>query len=95
MLDVVRYLLDWPRNEKGEVIFRDTHDAHFYATMVHDFNDLVEEIAPLLEIAKRDLQAEREKPVPNQTLMIHLACKHQFYRECIEAAKSFPREETS
>jgi len=93
MLDIVRMLLDWPRNEKGELIFRNTHDAYFYATMVFEMKELAEYIEPLLEIAKIDLQEEREKPAPNQTRMIYLARKHQFYSECIDSAKILFMEE--
>lgn len=93
MIELTRYLLDWPRNEKGEVIFRNTHEAYFYATMFRSCMELMEEIKGLLEITKRDLHLEREKPTPNRNRMILLACRHQFYKECIDEANRLLQEQ--
>lgn len=93
MIEMIRYLLDWPRNSKGEVIFRNSHEAIFYAIIVKNMKVLVEEIEGLSEIVKTDLYLEQIKPDGNPDLMIQLACKHSFYRECIETAKSLLQEE--
>lgn len=93
MLDIARYLLDWPRTRKGEVIFNNTHEALFYATMIHNVKVLAEEIETLRIIAKRDLFLEQTKPDGNPDRMIQLACKHQFYSECIETAQRLFKEE--
>ena len=93
MLDIVRYLLDWPRNGSGNVIFSNSHEAIFYAIMVHNAKALVEEIEILRIRAKSDLKLEQNKPDGNIDRMIQLAVKHQFYSECIETAKRLLQEE--
>ena len=93
MLDIVRYLLDWPRNGSGNVIFSNSHEAIFYAIMVHNAKALVEEIEILRIRAKSDLKLEQNKPDGNIDRMIQLAVKHQFYSECIEVAKRLLQEE--
>lgn len=93
MIDIARYLLDWPRDSKGEVIFNNSHEAIFYAIMVKNMKVLVEEIEVLRIIAKKDLYQEQTKPDGNLDRMIHLAAKHSFYRECIQTATSLLQEE--
>ena len=93
MIDIVRYLLEWPRNSKGEVIFKNTHEAIFYAIMVKNAKVLVEEIELLRIKAKWQLALEKIKPDGNPDLMIQLGAKHQFYSECIDTAKKLLREE--
>lgn len=87
MIDIVRYLLDWPRDSNGWIIFSNSHEAIFYATIVHNVRALVEEIETVKTICKHDLYLEQTKPDGNPDLMIQLACKHSFYRECIDTAK--------
>lgn len=93
MIDIVRYLLEWPRNSKGEVIFENTHEAMFYAIMVKNVKVLVQEIETLKTISKHDLYLEQTKPDGNPDRMIQLAAKHSFYRECIETAEKLFGEE--
>ncbi|MBA7713257.1 hypothetical protein ES703_122257 [subsurface metagenome] len=93
MIDIVRYLLDWPRDSKGEVIFSNSHEAIFYAILVHNAKALAEEIEALRIRAKLDLEIEKNKPDGNPDLMIYLSCKHSFYRECIDTAKKLLQEE--
>ena len=95
MIDIARYLLDWPRDKKGEVIFKNSHEAIFYAIMVHNIKVLVQEIEPLRYRCKIDLYLEQMKPDGNPDRMIQLAAKHQFYSECIETAKKLYNEEIS
>ncbi len=85
--------MEWPRNREGEVIFSNSHEAIFYAILVHNAKALVEEIEGLSEIVKRDLYLEQIKPDGNPDLMIQLVCKHSFYRGCIDTAKSLLQEE--
>ena len=93
MLDIVRWLLDWPRNSDGEVIFRNTHEAIFYAIMVKNIKALVEEIDVLKCKCKEDLFLEQTKPDANPDRMIQLACKLQFYNECIDTSHKLFKEE--
>lgn len=93
MIDIVRYLLDWPRDSKGGVIFSNSHEAIFYAIMVKNMKVLVEEIEVLRIKVKWDLILEKLKPDGNPDRMIQLAAKHSFYRECIETATSLLLEE--
>lgn len=92
MLNIVHWLLDWPRNSKGEVIFKNSHEAIFYAIMVRTANDFIKELEALRIKAKWDLNIEKMKPDGNPDLMIQLASKHQFYSECIETTQKLFRE---
>ena len=95
MLDIVRYLLDWPRDSKGEVIFSNSHEAIFYAIMVHNAKALAQEIEALRITAKWDLEIEKMKPDGNIDRMIQLAAKCQFYNECIQTAKKLLQDEVT
>ena len=87
MLDIVRYLLAWPRNDRGELIFENTQESIFYAIMVKNIKVLVEEIEVLRNLCQKRLYLELQKPDANLDLVIRLGGKHEFYRECIDTAK--------
>ena len=92
MINMVRYLLEWPRDSNGEVIFLNTHEAIFYAIMVKNAKALVEEIELLRYKCKKDLYLEKKKASPDLDLLIQLGVKHQFYSECIDTAKKLFEE---
>lgn len=93
MIDIVRYLLDWPKDSKGELIFSNPHEAIFFSILVHNAKALAEEIEVLRNRAKWDLELEKRKPDGNIDRMIQLSAKHQFYSECIYIAKKLLMEE--
>jgi len=82
----------WPRRKNHEIIFKTTHHAIFYANLIASNKRLVDEIDLWRRQARRELQAERLKPVLNHDRLMEIAVKSQFFRECLEEVKRIHEE---
>ena len=83
----------WPRRKNHEIIFKDTHQAIFYANLIASNKRLVDEIDLCRRQARRELMAERQKPVLNHDRLMDIAVKAQFFRECLEEVKRIREEQ--
>lgn len=83
----------WPRNKKGELVFKNTHEAIFYANLITDKKRLVDEIDVCLRSARRELSIYRTKKSPNLDRLMHLAVKAQFFRECLQEVNRIKDEQ--
>jgi len=88
-----RDLKTWPKSSNGEPIFRHTNDAIFYAQLASNEFNVVDSMRAYRDKARRDLQHARQRRNPNLDLLMDLAVKAQFFRECYEEIERINREE--
>lgn len=74
----------WPRTRKGEPIFQGTEEAYFYANLIFDNEKEIKLIRKAMENARQDVHEMRNKGSKQLNKMYSLACKAQFYRECLD-----------
>jgi len=79
-----RGFAEWPRRKNGELIFRSTNEAIYFAHITDDRLAAYDLLKKWRRNAYQDLEAAKlQKPV-NWNRMFDLACRGQFYRECME-----------
>jgi len=79
------YTLDnWPRRGRGDIIFKDTHEAIYYAHLVDDRVSTYHLIEKWRRNTLQDLEAIKTRRPLNFDRMMDLAVRSQFYRECME-----------
>lgn len=77
-------LANWPRTTKDQPIFKCSEEANFYANLIFDNDKEIKLIRKAMENARQDVHEMRQKGSKNLDRMMHMACKAQFYRECLE-----------
>lgn len=83
----------WPRRKSGEIFFKTTHDAIFYANLIYDDKPLIDEIEKFRLAARKQLVIMRQKNNQNLNLMFEIAVKAQMFRECLEEVTRIMVEE--
>lgn len=84
MITIEDRLKAWPRNNAGQPIFKTSEQAIFYAVLIYDKPDRVDIINKLRRNALADIGQRRKKNGANMDLLMQLAVKAQFARECLE-----------
>lgn len=84
MGDILERLKAWPRNLAGETIFKTSEDAIFYATLIFDKPARVQEIKKVRRSSLFDIGHRRHSTNPDLDLLMQIAVKAQFARECLE-----------
>lgn len=74
----------WPRRKSGEIVFKTTHEAVFYANLIYDDKPLMDEIEHYLRAARKQLTIMRQSNEQNLNLLMEIAVKAQLFRECLE-----------
>ena len=75
---------NWPRTKGDEPIFTCTEQAIYYAHLCSHKPDEIDRLTRLRKGAYARIAEQRAKREPNYQRMMDLACKAQFYRECLE-----------
>ena len=84
MTTILDKILQWPRNEAGEVILTSTENALFYATLIYTSPDHVKVIRTLQHKTLTQIGKARKNLNPDYNHLLTLAFKGQWYRECLE-----------
>lgn len=74
----------WPLRKNGEPIFTCSEDAIYYAHLVYDKIERLDQLRRLRKKAYFDIGYERSKRNINYDRIFDLAVRAQFYRECLE-----------
>jgi len=74
----------WPRNGKGELMFKSSHEAILYAQVIHHNHEAIHQIYLNRQAVLKDLKQRRQGIDVNYNSLMHLACRSAFYRECLE-----------
>jgi len=82
----------WPRRDNGEPIFKTTNDAIFYANLIAKNKRLTDDIDLYRRLARDVLKAERQEANPNSDILMDIAVKGQFFRECLDEVKRIREE---
>jgi len=77
----------WPRTKGNDPIFTCSEDSIFFAHLVSDKIEVINQLTKLRKRAYFDIAVLRSRPTPNLQRMMDLAVKAQFYRECLEEIK--------
>lgn len=81
-----RYLLveQWPKSNTGQPILKDSNQALVFAQLICD-NDHVKDLLNVyVEDIRIKLSAERSSENPDLDHMMVLACRAQFYHDCLD-----------
>ena len=85
MRDFHAYTLDnWPRRKRGDLIFRTTEEAFYYAYIVEDRASVYDLLRKWRANTYQEIKAAREKKHINFDRLFDLAVRAQFYREAME-----------
>lgn len=82
----------WPRRKNGEILFKTTHDAISYATLIADNKRMVDEIDHYRRSARREVITSRKIKDPNLNKLFEYAVKAQMFRECLDEVKRIREE---
>ena len=77
-------LSNWPRNERGEVIFTSTNEAIYYAGIVENRQVAYKLLKKWRLNAHQNFEHVRLKDPISYDRLFDLAIKGQFYREAME-----------
>lgn len=92
----MRYLIsdlaDWPRRRNQEPIFRSTNEAYLYAQLIYDNPGKQTALTSYRENTYKKLAVERSKKKPNFSIMIDLAARAHFYKECLDEVDRIKKE---
>ena len=75
---------DWPRRVNGELIFRSTNEAIYYANVVDDRVGVYHLLEKWRKNTLQDIDALKKREQRNWDRLFDLATRAQFYRECME-----------
>lgn len=92
MVNLTEKAEQWPRRRNGEVIFKSTNQAIFYANLIANNKRLVDAIDLWRRQARREVMAERQKTDPNYDKLMETAVKGQLFRECLDEVKRIREE---
>lgn len=84
MRKIISNLDNWPTTKAGDPIFTCTEEAYFYANLIFNDEKRIKRLRKAMESTRQIVNELRK--TPNQTFnkIFPLACKAQFYRECLE-----------
>lgn len=84
-METILYKIEsWERDVDGDIVFKGTEDAIFYATLIYDKSSKVDEIRKLRVKYLKKVGASKKLVNPDFDWLFQLACQGQFYRECLE-----------
>ncbi|MBA7495716.1 hypothetical protein ES702_06305 [subsurface metagenome] len=82
----------WPRNGRGQVMFKNSHEAVLYAQIISHNLDAVHKIVTDRVAVRVQLKEGRQRTDVNYNVLMHLACRSAFYRECLEEVERITDE---
>ena len=77
-------LADWPRRKGGELIFRTSNEAIYFATLVENRLEAIDLLTGWRKKTLEDISGLKETQGPNYDRLFDLACRAQLYREAME-----------
>lgn len=84
MTKIIDRLDFWPTNNAGQPLIETTEAAIFYGTLIYDKPDRVKEIYRLRTETVEEVTVRMNREDVNLDLLMILAVKGQFFRECLE-----------
>ena len=94
MRDFHAYTLDnWPRRRRGDLIFRTTEEAFYYANIVEDRASAYDLLSKWRANTYQEIKAARSKKPLNFDKLFDLAVRAQFYREAMEELSRLNQED--
>lgn len=75
---------NWPRNGRGQVIFKTSHDAILYAQLISHSAQAIDKVKADRVAVRVQLKEGRDRIDINYNFLMQLACRSAFYRECLE-----------
>ena len=84
MEKITQMLEYWNREGNGDIVFSGTEQAIFYATLIFNLPDKINEIKQLRKEYLIRIKSYMELPVTDLDWLMDLSCRAQFYRECLE-----------
>ena len=94
MRDYHAYTLEsWPRRKRGDLIFRSTEEAFYYAYIVEDRLAAYDLLSKWRTNTYQEIKAAREKKSLNYDKLFDLALRAQFFREAMEEISRLNQEE--
>jgi len=85
-------LEDWPRMKSGDIIFKSTEEAIYYANLVDDRLVAYDLLKKWRKNTYQNLTALRAKKPMSYNRIFDLAVRAQLYREAMEEIKRLNKE---
>jgi hypothetical protein len=92
MRTTITDLANWPVRRNGQPIFNSTQEAYLYAQLIWDDPKIIEDLSGYRSDTLVNLKYERSQKHPNLNTMMDLACRAQFFRECLEEVERIGKE---
>ena len=83
---------NWPRNGRGEVIFKSSHEAILYAQLISESAQATNKVKADRVAVRKQLKEGRERIELNYNFLMQLSCRSAFYRECLEEVQRITDE---
>jgi len=83
---------NWPRNGRGEVIFKTSHEAILYAQLISHSAQATNKVKADRVAVRVQLKEGRDRIDVNYNFLMQLACRSAFYRECLEEVERITAE---
>jgi len=75
---------NWPRNGRGQLIFKSSHEAILYAQIIAHSAQATNKVKADRVAVREQLKEGRERIDLNYNFLMQLASRSAFYRECLE-----------
>jgi len=95
MEDKPKTLANWPLMENGQPLLKTTNQALLYAQLIYKREDKQKQLAVCRAGIYKPFYQERDKKDPDFDIMMGLAIRAQFYRECLEEVQRIKDEKFS
>lgn len=94
MRDIISDLANWPRRINQEPIIKSTNEAYLYAQLIYDDQAKQNGLTSYRDATYKRLAEHRSKKIPNFTIMIDLASRAHFYKECLDEIQRIKEEKS-
>jgi len=88
-------LNSWPLMENGQPFLKTSNEALLYAQLIYERPDKQKHLAICRAGIHKAIYQERDNKDPNFDIMMILAARAQFYRECLEECQRIKNENHS
>jgi len=95
MTKIMDKINQWPRNQKGELLFKTSEGAIAYGVLVSRHKKEIAELKKFRDESYRQIDLEKARKVPSIQRLFDLAFKGQFFREAYEEAERLEKYDIS
>lgn len=84
---------NWPRTRRGELIFKSSEEAYFYAALIYTNKIFIGEVRKTYRTAREEFKQLSKRTNVNLDRLALIACKTQYTRECLQEVQRLQDQE--